>query len=142
MQELFARIAANVGVPEPLAQKAVGMVLGYMQREGTDGSVVTMIESMPGAMELVAQFNGAETESSAAGSGGGMLGGLMGAASSLLGGSTGGLMALGQSLMAEGLDTGQIKGIAEETVAYARQHAGEETVDKALKAIPGLSAIL
>ncbi len=140
MQDLFARIATNIGVPEPLARKAVGMVLGYMQREGTDGSVVTMIESMPGAMELIAQFNGAETESN--GSGGGMLGGLMGAASSLLGGSTGSLMALGQSLMAEGLSTSQIKGIGEETVAYARQHAGDETVDNAMKAIPGLSTIL
>ena len=140
MQELFARIAANVGVPEPLAEKAVGMVLGYMQREGTDGSVATMIESMPGAMELIAQFNGAETETPK--SGGGMLGGLMGAASSLVGGGSGGLMAMGQTLMAEGLDMGQIKGIAEETVAYAREQAGDETVDNALKAIPGLSTIL
>ncbi len=141
MQELFARIAANVGVPEPLAEKAVGMVLGYMQREGTDGSVATMIESMPGAMELIAQFNGAETE--APKSGVGMLGGLMGAASALVGGgNSGGLMAMGQSLMAEGLDMGQIKGIAEETVTFAREKAGDETVDNALKAIPGLSTIL
>ncbi len=141
MQELFATIANKVGVPEPLAQKAVGMVLGYMQREGTDGSVVSMIESMPGAKELIAQFNGAETESS--GSGGGMLGGLMGAASSLMGGNkSGGIMAMGQTLMAEGLDMGQIKGIAEETMSYARKHAGDETVDNAMKAIPGLSTIL
>ena len=141
MQDLIARIASKTGVAEPLAEKAVGMLLGYLQREGDDGSVARMIEQIPGAREMVAQFNGAETETPA--SGGGMLGGLMGAASSLMGGnSSGGIMAMGQSLMAEGLDMTQIKGIAEETLAFAKEQAGEETVDKVVKSIPGIGALL
>ncbi|MEL6751100.1 MAG: hypothetical protein AAFO70_03360 [Pseudomonadota bacterium] len=141
MQDLIARIVSNVGIPEPLAQKAVGMLLGYLQREGADGPAASLINQMPGAMEMVSQFGGAEADGNSGG--GGMLGGLMGAASSLVGGgSGGGIMAMGQTLMSEGMDMGQIQGVANETLAYAKEQAGEDTVNEVIKSVPGLSTFL
>lgn len=122
MDELISRIATNVGIDPALAEKAVGMMLGFLQREADDGAVARMIEAVPGAADLIAKYNGE-------GSGGGLLGGLMGG---------GGVMGLGQQLMSEGLGMGEITGVAKETIAYAKQQAGEETVDAVVNSVPGL----
>ncbi|EFL89603.1 hypothetical protein [Ahrensia sp. R2A130] len=144
MQELANIIAAKVGIDPALAEKAVGMMLGLMQRTADDGPVAEMIKAIPGGPEMVAQFGGAEAAGDAAASGGGgLMGSIMGAVSSMTGGGdTGGVMAMGQQLMAEGLEMGQIKDIATETLSYAEQHAGAETVQKVKDSIPGLGAFL
>ena len=73
MSEIVTRIADNVGISPDLAEKALGMMLGFLQREAADGPVATMIEAIPGAAELVAKYNGEGA------GGGGLLGGLMSA---------------------------------------------------------------
>lgn len=128
MNEIISQIADKVGISPELAEKSMGMMLGFLQREADDGAVARMIEAIPGAADLVARFNGED----AAGSGG-LLGGLM----SALGG--GGIMGLGQQLMAEGLGMGEITTLAKETIAVARQHAGDEVVDQVVASVPGLS---
>lgn len=127
MNELVSRVAENVGIAPDIAEKAIGMMLGFLQREADDGAVARMIEAIPGAPELVAQYNGAGS------GGGGLLGGLM----SAIGG--GGVMALGQQLMSQGLGMGEITGLAKETMAVAREHAGDEVVDTVVASVPGLS---
>lgn len=129
MEDLVSRIAANVGIEPALAEKAVGMILGFLQREADDGAVSRMIESIPGASDLVARFNGEASD-------GGVLGGLMGA----VGG--GGVMALGQQLMSEGLGMSEINGVAKETITYAREQAGEDVVDEVVNSVPGLSQFI
>ena len=130
MNELVTRVADAVGIDPALAEKAIGMMLGFLQREAADGPVAKMIESIPGAVELVAKYNGEGT------GGGGMLGGLM----SAIGG--GGVMGLGQQLMGEGLGMGEITGRAKETIAGAREHAGDETVDEVVSSVPGLGQFI
>lgn len=132
MNEVVDQIAAKVGIAPDVAERAVGMMLGFLQREAPDGPVSKMITSIPGASDLVAQFNGAET-----GGGGGLLGGLMSAV-----GAGGGIMALGQQLMSEGLGMGEISSLAKETIAVARQHAGDEVVDEVVGSIPGLGQFI
>jgi hypothetical protein len=127
MNEIATRIAENVGISPDLAEKALGMMLGFLQREAADGPVAEMIEKIPGASDLVARFNGEGA------GGGGLLGGLMGA----LGG--GGIMALGQQLMSEGLGMGEITALARETIAIAKEHAGEDVVNQVVESVPGLS---
>jgi hypothetical protein len=128
MNEIVDQIAARVGIPAEVAEKALGMMLGFLQREAADGPVAKMIEAIPGASDLVAQYNGAgET------GGGGLLGSIMGA----LGG--GGIMALGQQLMSEGLGMGEITSLAKETLSIAEQHAGKDVVDEVVASVPGLS---
>ena len=128
MNEIVTEIANRVGIAPDLAEKALGMMLGFLQREAADGPVTEMIEKIPGATELVAQFNG-----EGSGGGGGLLGGLM----SALGG--GGIMGLGQQLMSEGLGMSEITSLAKETIAIAKEHAGEEVVDQVVASVPGLS---
>ncbi|MCA1489665.1 DUF2780 domain-containing protein [Sinorhizobium alkalisoli] len=126
MSELVTRVADNVGIDPATAEKAVGMILGFLQREAADGPVARMIEAIPGAPELVAQYSGE-------GGNGGLLGGLM----SAMGG--GGVMALGQQLMSQGLGMGEITALAKETIAYAKEKAGDEVVDEVVASVPGLS---
>lgn len=126
MNELVTRIADKVGIEPAVAEKSVGMMLGFLQREAADGPVAKMIESVPGALELVAKYNGE-------GEGKGLLGGLM----SAIGG--GGIMGLGQQLMAQGLGMGEISKLAKETMAAAREYAGDEVVDEVVASVPGLS---
>ena len=127
MSEVVTQIADRVGIAPDLAEKALGMMLGFLQREADDCPVAQMIEAIPGGADLVAKFNGEGT------GGGGLLGGLM----SSLGG--GGIMGLGQQLMSQGLGMGEITSLAKETIAVAKQYAGEEVVDQVVASVPGLS---
>ncbi|MEI2297664.1 hypothetical protein [Ensifer sp. MJa1] len=127
MNELVTRVVENVGIEPATAEKAVGMILGFLQREAADGPVAQMIEAIPGASELIAQHNGEGS------GGGGLLGGLMAA----IGG--GGVMALGQQLMSQGLGMGEITSLAKETIAFAKEKAGDEVVDEVVASVPGLS---
>ena len=126
MNEIVTQIADRVGIAPDLAEKALGMMLGFLQREAADGPVAKMIEAIPGGADLVAQFNGEGA------GGGGLLGGLMASFG-------GGVMALGQQLMAQGLGMGEISTLAKETMAVAREYAGAETVDEVIASVPGLS---
>ena len=47
--------------------------------------------------------------------------------------------ALFWSGLAAGLSMGQVQGVARETLAFAREKAGEDTVGEIVGAIPGLS---
>jgi hypothetical protein len=132
MNEVVDQIAAKVGISPDIAERAVGTILGFLQREAPDGPVSQMIGSIPGATELVAQYNGAETTG-----GGGLFGSLMSAV-----GAGGGIMALGQQLMSHGLGMSEISALAKETVAVARQYAGDQVVDEVIGSIPGIGQFL
>ncbi|MEO1701417.1 MAG: DUF2780 domain-containing protein [Pseudomonadota bacterium] len=120
MEELISRIVDAVGVDADKAQGAVGAILGFLQKEGPSDKISEMMAAMPGAQELV---------DAAGGDGGGLLGGLMG----------GGVMGLGQQLMGMGLGMGEITGISKETIAFAKEKAGDGPIDEVIAAIPGLS---
>lgn len=124
MNDLVNRVAENVGIEPAMAEKAIGMMLGFLQREAAEEPVAQMIEAIPGASDLVAKYNGEGS--------GGLLGGLMNAMG-------GGVMALGQQLMSQGLGMGEITGLAKETIAIAREYAGSDVVDEVVGSVPGLS---
>jgi hypothetical protein len=123
MDELIGRIVSNLGIDEGLAQKCVGIILGFLQKEGPAAEVGQMFDAMPGAAELVAQH---------AGDGGGLMGGLMG----MMGG--GGVMGLGQQLMGAGLSMGQMGDLGKELFAFGREKAGEDAMGAIVGSIPGL----
>jgi hypothetical protein len=123
MEELINRLVANVGIDAALAEKSVGIILGFLQKEGPAAEVGQMLESMPGATDLIAQH---------AGGGGGMMGGLMG----MMGG--GGVMGLGTQLMGAGLSMGQLGDVGKELFAFGREKAGEDAMGAIVGAIPGL----
>jgi hypothetical protein len=115
MDELIARITSSVGIDADTAKKAVGMILGFLQKEGPADQVNQMMAGIPEAQQTVDE---------APEGGGGMFGG--------------GVMGLGSALMGIGLGMGEITGVAKETVAFAKEKAGDEPVDQVIASIPGL----
>lgn len=120
MDELVERLVANVGVDKATGEKALGIILDFLTKEGPPDKVQALIEQMPGADGVIAAAR--ESESS----GGGFFGGM------------GGIMGVGSRMMAAGLDMAQIQGITRETMGYAREKAGEDVVGEIVNAIPGL----
>ena len=118
MNELVERLVANCGVDPPAAEKAVGIILDFLRKEGPPDKVQALIDKMPDAEALIAAAG--EGQSS-----GGMFG-------------MGGIMGAANRLMAAGLSMGQVQSVTREVVAYAREKAGEDTVGEVVGAIPGL----
>lgn len=123
MQELINRVVQNVGLEPALAEKSVGLILAFLQKEAPEAASEAFA-AMPGAAELAAAN---------APDGGGLMAGLMG----MMGG--GGVMALGQQLMSAGIGMGQIQALSKEVFAYGRETAGEDAMGALVGAIPGLS---
>jgi hypothetical protein len=121
MDELVERLVSRAGIERPVAEKAVGIILDFLLKEGPADKVQVLIAKLPGADALV------ETERSAETSGGGFLGGM------------GGIMGAANRLMAAGLTMSQVQSVTQEVVAYAREKAGEDAVGEIVGAIPGLS---
>src|ERR1039457_1364524 len=119
IDELIARLVANVGVDKAVAEKAVGINLDSLVKEGPSDKVQAVVDKLPGVKALIQ----AQQVSDA---GGGMFG-------------MGGLMGAGTKLMAAGLSMGQVQAVTKEVIAYSREKAGEDAVGEIVGAIPGLS---
>ncbi|HXD46625.1 MAG TPA: DUF2267 domain-containing protein [Pseudolabrys sp.] len=120
MDELISRLVANVGIDKGAAEKAVAIMFEFLRKEGPPDKVQALLERLPGAVELM------EAQAGVDASGGGMF-------------ALGGIMGAGTKMMAAGLSMGQVQGVARETLAFAREKAGEDTVGEIVGAIPGLS---
>jgi hypothetical protein len=123
MDELIARLVANVGVDRDAAEKAVGIIFEFLLAEGPPDKVKALIDRLPGAAELMQAQGGVD----ASGGGGFAMGGLMGA---------------GTKMMAAGLSMDQIQGVTREVIAHAREIAGDEAVGEVVGAIPGLGQFI
>jgi hypothetical protein len=123
MDELIARLVANVGVDRAAAEKAVGVIFEFLRKEGPADQVQALIERLPGAEALMQAQEGVDS------SGGGMF-------------AMGGIMGAGTKMMAAGLSMGQVQGVTREVIAYAREQVGDEAIEKIVGAIPGLSQFI
>src|SRR5260370_18430853 len=95
MDELIGRLAVKAGIDDAVAEKTVGIILGFLRNEGPSDKVQALIDQIPGAEAAIA-----------ASSNGSGLGRLMG----------GGLMALGTKLMGLGWGMAEIQNAAPELV--------------------------
>lgn len=126
MQELIARIASSAGISEDLAQTGVKIIINFLNKEAPDDKMNLLMEALPGLSDLL---DGGES------SGGGLLGGLMG--------GLGGAMAAMNELNSAGLGMGEVKSVAGELVAAAKENLDDESViDDIIGSVPGLSQIL
>jgi hypothetical protein len=126
MDELIARLTAAAGIDAETAQKAVGIIMGFLQKEAPPEAMQALLEKSPGAEELIAK----------ASEGGG--GGLMG----MIGGMGGGIMALGGQLMGAGLSMDQMRTVGRELFAFGREKAGEDVMGQIAGAIPGIGQFI
>jgi hypothetical protein len=116
MDELVGRLVANIGIDRTVAEKAVGIILAFLLKDGPTENVQALISQMPGAEAAV----------QAAGNGGVM----------------GGIMGVGTKLMAAGLSMSQMQAVTREIIAYSREKAGEDAVGEIVGSIPGLGQFI
>ena len=129
MEELVTRVANAAGIAPDVAQKAVGIIFGFLNKEAPD-QVGGLLNSLPGAHEAIA----AAQEEPA---GGGIMGSLMG----MIGGG-GGIMGLASQLSGAGLGMGEMQSVGKELFGFVREKAGDEAVGKIAGAVPGLSQFI
>jgi hypothetical protein len=115
MTELIDRIVAKVGVDPPVAEKAVGLILGFLAKEGPADKVQLLVAKLPGHEQLMASGNG---------------------------GGMGGIMGLGAKLMGAGLDMSQIQAVVRELAAYAQDRGAAQELSEVAASIPGLSQFI
>lgn len=121
MDELIARLVADVGIDRATAEKAVGIILEFLVKEGPADKVQPLLAKLPGA-EAIMQKTASESDS------GGVMGGAMG-----------GVMGAGMRMMSAGLSMGQVQTVTRAVIAYTREKAGEDAVGEIVAAIPGLA---
>ena len=113
MEELIGRLVANIGIDRTTAEKAVGIILDFLNKEAPPDKAGPLAK-LPGAEALMRQ---------AAEDGAGV----------------GGVMGAGMRMMAAGLSMGQVQDITRQFIAYAREKIGEDAVGEIVAAIPGLA---
>src|SRR3982074_3597374 len=118
MDELIGRLAVKAGIDDVVAEKTVGIILGFLRKEGPTDKVQALIDKIPGAQAAI-DASGAS----------GVLSGLLG----------GGLMALGSKLMGLGLGMGEIKSVARELFKFGRDKVGADQMGEIIAGTPGLS---
>ena len=118
MDELIGQLATNASIDGAVAEKTVGIILGFLRSEGPSDSVQTLIDHIPGA----------EAAIEASRNGGGL--------SRVMGG---GLMAIGTRLMGLGLGMSDIQTIARELFRFGRDKIGADQMGKIIAGTPGLS---
>src|SRR5580693_9035332 len=104
MDELIARLVADVGIDRSAAEKAVGIILDFLVKEGPADKVQPLLAKLPGAETLLAKAAGE--------SGGGFMGGM-----------TSGVMGAGMRMMSAGLSMGEVQDVARAVLGYAREKA-------------------
>ena len=125
MDELIARVTKVTGLDATTTQKALGLILAFLKKEGPPAEVDKLLAAMPGAEQVVAQSG----DGGPGATGGGFMGMMMG----------GGVMALGTQLMGAGVSMGQMQPLGRELFAYGREKAGEDVMGAIVGSVPGLN---
>ena len=85
MDGLIARITQRTGLDADTAEKAVGIILGFLKKEGPPEEVEQMLRVMPQAEEMIAKGEAAAGGGGMMGAMGGMMGGGVGAEAEYVG---------------------------------------------------------
>ncbi len=139
MDELIERLTSQLGIDSSVASSATGKAMALVKEHAGDDLFAKISGAIPGLGEA-ADAGAAPAEGEDGG--GGLLGSLAGAASSLLGDSAGDAVELSSSLGAAGLDTGQIAGFASTVIEFLKEKVGEELIDQVLEKVPMLKALI
>src|SRR5579872_4873867 len=118
MDELTKSLAATAGIEDAVAEKTIGIILGFLRTEGPSDKVQALIDKIPGAEATIT--------ASQTGNG---LAKLMG----------GGLMAVGTRLMGLGLGIDDIQSIARELFQFGRDKIGADRMSEIIAGTPGLA---
>lgn len=125
MDQLIARLQEKVGISEAAAKRAVEVVIEFLSREAPADTMAELSEKIPGVAGIIACLPDEATLPASTRHFGGMAR----------------LMQVADHMMAAGMTMPQIQEATREVVAYAREQAGDEVVDRIVVSIPGLRQI-
>ena len=137
MKDFIAATAEKLGIDEAIVSKGTGVVLGFLKSKLGETDFAPLLEKIPGA----AAFLSSQSEGAPSGDGG-MLGGLMKAASSALGGETASTLELPRDLQNAGLRIDQLGPFGSSIVEMLKEKVGSETVDGIMEKIPDLKNLI
>jgi hypothetical protein len=118
MDELIGQLASKAGIDSVVAEKNIGIMLGFLRSEGPSDKVQAPIDGIPEAEAAIA-----------AASTGGSLSRLL----------DNGMVAVGTRLMALGLGMGEIRSVARELVRLSLDKTGANQMGEIIAGTPGLS---
>lgn len=125
MRDLISRLQQRQGISEDAARRAIEVVVGFIAQEAPAGAMDELDLAIPGLKALAASLPD---------------GGALPAGSSHFGGMAR-LMMAADRMMAAGMTMPQAQMATREIVAYARERAGAELVDRVVAAVPGLRQV-
>ncbi len=134
MSDFLSLVTEKLGVDAGTAQAATGGLMSALKDKLPSGDFSELTSKIPDLAGLAEA--GAESSS-----GGGLLGGLTGAASSLMGGGSGAGGLLG-TLVGSGLDAGKVGPFIQTFIGFVKDKAGDGLVDKLKSSLPDLGKLL
>lgn len=138
MDEFIQSAVSQLGIDEGTAKNATGTVLGFVKNSMGD-QFAGVAEKLPGADQLIneTQSDAEPAESS----GGGILGSLKGAASSMLGGGAGDGMEVMSALQKTGLSADQGGSFITMLINFIKEKAGAGVLEQITSKIPMLKSL-
>jgi hypothetical protein len=137
MQEFIESAAEKLGIDKSIAEKATGVVLGFIKSKLGDSDFGDLAAKLPGATGLLETAGGGGDSA-----GGGMLGGVMKMASSAIGGGAGDALELTGKLKDSGLGLDQFGSFGTMLMDFVKDKAGEGAVGTIVEKIPELKKML
>ena len=119
MDELIGQLAAKAGIDGAVAEKTIGIILGFLRKEGPADKVQALIDTIPGAEAAIAASQRRRRSCPADGR------------------RPDGASA--RELMALGLGIGEIQNIARELFRFGRDKIGADQMGEIISGTPGLS---
>ena len=138
MNDFLASVTSQLGLDESTAKGATGSVLGFL-KSGLGDQFSEIADKIPGAEDLI---RAAPDPSESSSGGGGLLGSITQAASSMLGGNAGEGMELMGSLSKLGLSTDQGGSLISMLIDYIKDKVGEQAVAMITEKLPILKSVL
>ena len=125
MDELIARLKNKVGLTEETAGRAVDVVIEFLSHEAPPDAMAELSAAIPGVAEILAARPIETTLPASTRHFGGMAR----------------LMEVADRMMASGMTMGQVQAATHEVVAFARDKAGADLVNRIVSGIPGLRQV-
>jgi len=138
VDELISQIAGQFGIDNDASKSVVGKVIEMFTSQFDGDQRSDILSKLPGAEELISEVSGAAAGGSG---GGGILGGLAGAASSMLG-SGGSALEIGSILKSAGLDLDQAGPLVKMVIEFIQGKVGGDVVNSILEKISQLKELI
>jgi hypothetical protein len=136
LKGFIAEAAGSLGISSDQAGNATAGLLGFIQDQADGNDASAFLKALPGAEDLMNGGKTAEAKS------GGLMGGLMGAASGLLGGKAGSALGVLSLFKSAGLDSGQAGGFVSLFFDFVGKNVDGALVSRILDQVPEIKGLL